>query len=467
LDQIEATMPSPVNAVARTDRGSALAEWSWILADAARGPHIALITLFIFSAYFTTTVIGDPVRGQALWGYISSAGAVVLAIGAPLAGAMVDAGGRRKPWLAACLCLAVPAMAALWFATPFMSAGGVAWIVAALLLGAIGLQFSGLFHNALLPVVTTPQRVGTVSGLGVATTNAAIVVVLLFFLLAWSWNDTPLFGFAIERLEPQRATGPLVAIWLVVFTLPLFLFAPDAPRSSLSTRAAVKNGLVRVMGTFRTLRDYPNVATFLVARMAYNEGFIILGMSTGIFAAGVLHWTPAMLIVQGLINSVCGVCAGLATAWLDRKIGTKVSTILFVVGALLANIALCSVTATSVFFIAIDPVSAGDAGGLFPTAADKLFLVANIGVAVFMSAGMGSSRTMIAKLAPSDMIGEFFALFALTATVTSFIGPLLFGLMTSYFQSQRAGLAVGVVFLIVGLLVMFLVKEPEISADVK
>ena len=79
---------------------SALGQLSWALFDAGRGPYSILINTFVFSAYFTTVVFADPVRGQEVWSYLTSVGAFLVALGAPILGAIADAGGRRKPWLA-------------------------------------------------------------------------------------------------------------------------------------------------------------------------------------------------------------------------------------------------------------------------------------------------------------------------------------------------------------------------------
>src|SRR5262249_24583990 len=80
---------------------SPLAQFSWVLFDGARSPYNVFINIFVFSAYFSTVVIPDPVRGQTWWSYITSGASVLIAISAPVLGAIADAGGRRKPWLLA------------------------------------------------------------------------------------------------------------------------------------------------------------------------------------------------------------------------------------------------------------------------------------------------------------------------------------------------------------------------------
>ena len=58
---------APVETGKRASASRSLAAWAWVIADAAKMPYFALVTLFVFSAYFTATVVGDPVKGQVLW----------------------------------------------------------------------------------------------------------------------------------------------------------------------------------------------------------------------------------------------------------------------------------------------------------------------------------------------------------------------------------------------------------------
>jgi UMF1 family MFS transporter len=65
--------------------------------DGARSPYNVLVNIFVFSAYFSAVVIPDPVRGQAMWSFVTSTAALIVALTAPVLGAIADAGGRRKP----------------------------------------------------------------------------------------------------------------------------------------------------------------------------------------------------------------------------------------------------------------------------------------------------------------------------------------------------------------------------------
>src|SRR3954470_18241297 len=114
---VEAVETTPMAAAAASSKGGAsrLGQLSWAVFDGARSPYNVLVNIFVFSAYFSTVVVPDPVRGQIAWGYITAAAAILVAIGAPVLGAVADAGGQRKPWLAFSVALGVPCMAGIWF----------------------------------------------------------------------------------------------------------------------------------------------------------------------------------------------------------------------------------------------------------------------------------------------------------------------------------------------------------------
>ena len=433
---------------------------AWALFDGARAPYNVLVNIFVFSAYFTTVVVPDPLRGQVLWSYTSSLGALLVALGAPVLGAIADAGGRRKPWLAATMAVGIPAMCALWFATPAMTQG-LGWIVAALVGGMLFFEYSAIFCNAMLPNVA-PGRVGFWSGMGYSLGNCSGVILFIFFLFAWSWNPHPLFGLDLSRHEPERAVGLLAGLWMLVFGLPLFFFAPDSPGTHLGAGRAIRDGLSRLAATLRRVSNFRSVGYFLLTRLTYNEGFVVLMLFSGVYAATVMRWKPETIVVLGLCNSVAAALAGAFCGWLDNRIGSRRSAIFFVTGSLLATIVVCSTTPNSAFFIHLrHPIAV--LGGPFSTIPDRVFACGQMAVATFVTGGLASSRSLMAQLTPPAMLNEFFGIYSMSGTATSFVGPLAIGLVTTYSQSQRAGFAGGVLFLAAGLIMLVRVREPPVS----
>src|SRR5580698_6959260 len=449
----------PASGVASAGRKALLGRWSWACFDGARSPFQVLVVIFVFSAYFSTVVVSDPVRGQVLWSFTSAIAAIIIAVGAPILGAIADAGGRRKPWLIACISFGVPSMIALWFATPAMGVG-LGWIAVAIVGGILFYEFSAIFCNAMLPNVA-PREIGFWSGMGFALGNAFGVVLFLFFLFAWSWNPHPLFGLDKAMHEPERAVGILAAAWMLVFGLPLFLFTPDSAGTKLSAGTTIRTGLKNLVATLARVRHFRNVGVFLIARMTYNEGFVVLMSFSGIYAAGVLHWSAEALIVQGLLNSVAAALAGVLAGWMDLKIGSRRSAMIFVAGSLLAIVIVCSTSPDTALFVKLD-LPLHNYGGMFPTLPDIVFCIAQVLAATFVTGGLSSSRALMGKLAPPAMLNEFFGLYAMSSTATSFVGPLAIGLVTSISHSQRIGIASGIAFLVVGMLLLLRVKEPDV-----
>ena len=141
----------------------------------------------------------------------------------------------------------------------------------------------------------------------------------LFFLYAWLWNPHPLFGLDLAAHEPERAVGFLAAIALVVFGLPVFFLTRDTRGTATGALDAVKRGVRALAHTIVKVRDYSNVAMFLLARVIFNEGFVVLVIFTGVFAAGILHWSAVLVTLQGIFNSITAVIGALFAGWLDTK----------------------------------------------------------------------------------------------------------------------------------------------------
>lgn len=158
------------------------AGWSWALFQGGRDPYVILVTIYIFVPYLVTSVIGDPVRGQALIASGAKYAGWAVAILAPLLGATVDRMGPRKPWLAGAVALMIPLIALLWFATPESEVLGVLTIIA--ITALIGLLFAmtQTLHNALLIPAAGMRGAGAASGLALACGNFVSVTLLAFSL---------------------------------------------------------------------------------------------------------------------------------------------------------------------------------------------------------------------------------------------------------------------------------------------
>jgi UMF1 family MFS transporter len=256
--------------------------------------------------------------------------------------------------------------------------------------------------------------------------------------------------------EGDRAVGPLSALWFIVFVMPMFLFTPDRP-AARPPGAAVTHGLRTIMETLRRLPDYRNATTFLVANMIYADGLVALFAFGGIYAAGTFGWGTIQIGVFGILLTLTGTLG----AWLGGKLDDRIGPKRVILGSLamliLASIAILSTGRDHIaFVITVAPPVPG--GGLYAAPAEQFFVCIGLLIGLVSGPMQAASRTLLIRLAPADRITQFFGLFALSGKVTSFMGPLAVGAVTAAAASQRAGMAVLVVFFCVGALVLSRVK---------
>ena len=212
---------------------------SWVLFEWAAQPFYTLVQTFLFGPYFATAVVGDPKQGQALWGYAAAAAGVLVAIGSPLLGAVADAGGRRKPWIAGFVALMLAGLCLLWVARPQADVATLWIVVAAYAMAFAGAEFAAVFVNSIMPTLVPADKLGRLSGIGWGTGYAgglASLVLVAGFIVTGPEGGKTLLGFkplialdAASR-EGDRLVGPLCAAWLALFVLPFFLFVPDAAK---------------------------------------------------------------------------------------------------------------------------------------------------------------------------------------------------------------------------------------------
>ncbi|HEY2445534.1 MAG TPA: MFS transporter [Rhizomicrobium sp.] len=455
---------------------SRLGQVSWAMFDFARIPYVLLITIYIFAPYFSNTVVAhDPVRGQAMWGDIQAISGFVIALCAPFIGAVSDAGGRRKPWiLFSALLIALPS-AFLWYAKP--AGQGLSLFEIGVLVAAsnIAYEFSSVFYNAMLPSIASKERIGGLSGLSLALGNVSGLLLLVFMLVAfvlpgavhWSFIPAhPLFGIDQSAHEPERLTGPITALCVFVFTVPLLIWTPDRSPRRASWREATVEGIRSVLRTLRSLKHYRNVATYLAARLFFNDGMTALLTFGGVYAAGTFHWGALAMTVYGITLSVFAVFGGFFGGWLDDRFGSKTAIFVSVGGTLVAGVLSISMGLDRIFwFIPYDPHSPPVHSLPFFRSWPELIYVGIVMlIAIFVTASYANARTMMARIAPPERMTEFFGLFSLSGQSTTFLATSSATLFTVWTASQRGGMIAVMLFLSLGLIGMLWVKEERVAA---
>ena len=446
---------------------------SWAMFEWARAPYVVLVTIYVFAPYFTNTVIGDPVRGQGMWSLANTLAGVVVALVAPITGAMADRLGRRKPWLVGIAAFMVISCLLLWWVMP-ASQGGlpVPMVMGLIVILVAGFSCGEVFHNSMLPAIVSPQRIGWLSGLGLAVNNLGALIALtgVLCLIAlpasqmvhWPFlPDQPWFGLDPARHEHERIAGPIAAVWLLLFHLPLLLWTPDAKPSGISIGRAVTEGWNQLRHTVRCARKMANVGLFLVARMLFTDGLVALILYAGIYVSGVFPWDVAGMLLFGLALTPAGIAGGLLGGWIDNRLGSKRSVQIALAGAILCMVCAISTTSTQIFFLPYDGASAEPLWSFpyFQTLPEVIYLSSFVVLVIFIGAIFANSRAFMARISPVSMMSQFFGLYAVSGWATAFVGHGLVALTTTLFQSQRAGFASPIFLLAAGLILIHWVKE--------
>ena len=445
---------------------SKLGQFSWALFDWANQPFFTVVTTFIFGPYFANVMIGDPVKGQAAWAFTQSTAGIIIAVLSPFLGAMADAGGRRKPYVFLFQLLLALGCAALWWAYPHRPDLALP-IGCAIVVATVGAEMSIVFNNAQLPEIVRPQRMGWLSGFGWGLGYCGGLIALSIVLAASmpamfglaATNDRPLFGLDAKSYELERLTGPASALWLAVFVLPMFLFTPDhAGAGRRPAWQAAKHGAASLLATVRELRRHPNPFMYLLAFMLYNDGLAAIIVFGGVYASATFGWSTVTLGIFGIIVTVFAIPGAFLGGRLDDALGSKRTVQLAIAGVIVATIGIVSITADRVLFvIPADPLVAGRP--LFGSLQEKTFMAFALLLGFCMGPMQAASRTLIGRLAPAGMSGEFYGLFALSGRATAWMAPLAIGIITTATQSNRLGVACVLIFLVLGFCLLWRVRE--------
>jgi UMF1 family MFS transporter len=438
--------------------------WGWMFFDWAAQPFFTVVTTFIFGPYFVSRVAGDAATGQAAWGYGIAAAGFVIAILSPILGSIADQTGPRKPWIAFFAGIKIVSLSLLWFAEP---GSPLIWPLVFFGLASVAAEFSIVFNDSMMPRLVSKDDIGRISNIawGLGYLGGMLVLIFVVGFLAGSPQTgktmlglDPLFGLDPATGEDARITGPLAALWYLVFILPMLLFTPDAGRGKpLGT--AVHDGLAELKATLYEARKRSGILRFLVARMIYQDGVNALLALGGTFAAAMFAWSITEIGLYGIILNVVAIIGCLIASRLDTVLGSKTVVLVSLVMLAVATVGIVS-TAPGHTLFGLIGLATDDSGGLFATAAEKAYIGYGLLVGLAFGPVQASSRSYLARSVTADEAGRYFGIYALAGRATSFTAPFLVATVTAITGSAAAGMAVIVLFLLVGLIILLSTPYP-------
>lgn len=406
---------------------------SWCLYDFANSAFTTLVVTFIYPAFFMQVIAADEVTGTALWSRGVTITALSVAILSPLLGAVADRYAVRRLLLALTTGACVVGSIGLYFP----GAGQVLPALVLFVIANIGFELGTVFYNAFLPDIAPQERIGRISGYGWALGYVGGLSCMGLGLVGLVDTDTPWFGFSTENYANIRATNLLVAAWVGLFSLPALIRLREPTIAAARSATSGFGSVQEVMSTLTRVLEYKQISRLLLARLLYNDGLVTVFAFAGIFAVGTFHFEMRDLMVFGVATSAAGGVGALAGGFLDDKLGARRTILISLTGMVIGSLIA---------------VTTHDA---------DVFWGASLLIASLAGPTQAASRSLMGRFVPADAETEFFGFFAFSGKATAFAGPLLLGILTEMFQSQRAGISVVLVFLISGGVLLATVDEKE------
>ncbi len=421
--------------------------WAWGLYDLANSAFATSILAVIFNRYFAEALAGGEegvaleifgvtvqVPGVTFFTYALAAAMLIVAVLAPVLGAIADFSGSKKKFLAFFCYLGVGATALLYFVHEGQYwRGAIVFIVA-----QVGFAAGNIFYNAFLPEISTRRNIGWISGFGftLGYLGGAIILALNLAMLRypeWIGFDAP--------FTPQD-TFLSVALWWGVLSIPTFVWLRErqVPAALPTGRTYLQVGVGRVRETFRNIRRYRELSKFLIAFLVYNDGIQTTIVIAAIFVDEALGMSEGAIVGLFLMIQATAFVGALLLGAVSDRIGNKRTIIITLVG--------WTLVAIWGFFIGFsgDPET-------------EVWLL-GVTVGMILGGSQSASRALQGNFTPDENSAEFFAFYGIAGKFASVIGPVVYGSVYALIGIRSAILSLGV-FFVIGLVILLTVDEEE------
>jgi MFS transporter, UMF1 family len=416
---------------------------AWAMYDWANSAMVTTIVAAVFPIYYYNVAGAGLAPGVATFRFsiATTIGLSVVAVLAPLLGAMADFTAAKKRMLGLFMLLGVTAVAAM-----FLIQQGD-WMLASALfvLANIGAGGSFVFYDSLLPHIARGEEMDRVSTAGYAIGYLGGGILLAFNL---AWIMAPgVFGLpsgpdltAEQATLPARLAFLSVALWWLLFSIPLFRRVPEPPRTLEPDEAGLESPLrvafTRLGETFRELRGYKQAFLMLVAFLIYNDGIGTIVKMATIYGSELGIGQNSMILAIVIVQFV-GVPFSFAFGMVASKVGAKRA--IFVGLLVYAGISIL---------------------GYFMTTATHFLILAGM-VGMVQGGTQALSRSLFARMIPRHKSGEFFGFFAVFEKFAGIFGPALFAITIALTGSSRNAILSIIVFFIAGAILLAMVDEEE------
>jgi UMF1 family MFS transporter len=407
---------------------------AWCMYDWANSAFATTIMGALFPPFYRALVTESGLAentATAYWGYTTSVALLVIALIAPVLGAIADYTGGKKRYVAFFAGLGILATAA------FVFIGTDTWLLASVLYigGNLGFAGANVFYESLLPHIAQKDDIDQISTKGYASGyvgGGILLVINVLWIMKPEMFGMPDIAFAL------RASFFSVSVWWGLFSIPLFRRVPE-PLAARETGPAIhpiKAGFSRLATTFREVTRYKQLLIFLIAFWIYNDGIgTIIKMATAYgdeIGLELTDMTIALIMMQFV-----GIPFSFLFGTLAKKLGTKRSILLALGVYTLISIA-----------------------GYFMRTATHFYVLAFL-VGTVQGGSQALSRSLYGAMVPKHKTAEFFGFFSTSSKFAGIAGPLLFGVVSQIAGQSRLSIVSLIIFFTVGGLLLTRVDVEE------
>jgi len=386
--------------------------FGWMMYDFANSAFTTIIVTVVYSVYFINHVVGgDPGYGEMLWGRAVGLSMTLVALTAPILGAVADYSRSKKKFLFINCYLTVIFTALLYF----VGQGDITRGMLFFILANYAFNSANVFYDAFLPEITSVENIGKVSGYGWALGYVGGLVALLGSLVLINTNVRLIF--------------PMIAVHFFIFSLFTFFWLKEVRLPSKRTNY-FRVGFHRIVSTLKNIRKHPQLLKFILSYFIYNDGITTVIVFASIYGITRFGMTTRDMLIYFILAQFTSILGSAAFGWLTDKTSAKLSLsysliiwIIVVIWAFFCN------SATEYYFV-------GLAAGLA------------------IGSSQSNSRTMLSRLTPLTRQAEFFGFYTLTGRLSSIIGPVLYGWIAHATGDIRYSILSIMLFFIIGWLVL-------------
>ncbi len=427
-------------------RDNKKAIFGWAMYDWANSAFATTVMAGFFPVFFKQywSAGADVNLSTARLAAANSIAAVIMALSAPLLGAIADKGSAKKKFLAFFAYMGVLMTSALYM----VSKGDWPLAVILYVLASVGFLGGDIFYNSLITGVASEKRLNVVSALGFSL--GYLGGGLLFAINVWMTLSPETFGFG-DAGEAVRFSFLTVGIWWAIFSIPIFLFVKEPEREGkVSGIRAIRAGLIQLKNTFNEVRHLKTIFLFLAAYWLYIDGvgtIIVMAVDYGMS----IGFESKDLIVAILITQFVGFPSAIAFGYLGQKIGAK-----------------------KAIFIAIAVYLFVTVWGAFMQDKNEFYIMAII-IGLVQGGIQALSRSFYAGIIPVNKSAEYFGFYNMLGKFAAVLGPVVMGGAGLFVRSMgynsdiasRAGIACIAIFFIAGGILFYFVDEEKGRAEVK